>query len=107
MNAQFGDSLANGLTLSEIAMLNRADAVSDAGTPYLVIQGREPSVKFISVMKGVHANQRIKPDTSTQSRRDRRAVEERPNVEGTGLRGFIARRPCGLPGYAAISMYST
>ena len=47
MNAHFRNALADGFTVSEVAMLGRADAKSNASTAYFVLQCCKPSVKFI------------------------------------------------------------
>ncbi len=51
MNAHLGNPFAYGLTVAEVAMFCRPDAVSDATATYPVFQRRQPSVEFIGAVK--------------------------------------------------------
>jgi len=59
MNAHFGNPISDRLTVTEIAMLRRADTVSYTGTVHFVFQGREPSIEFIRAVKAIQATQSI------------------------------------------------
>ena len=54
VNAHFRYAFANWPTVTEIAMLCRADSVKYPGSPNFVLQTCKPSVKFRAALKSVH-----------------------------------------------------
>ena len=54
MYTHFRDSLANWLTITEIALFGRTDAMEDTRSSCFVIQLGQPDIKYLGTQKSVY-----------------------------------------------------